>query len=805
MPKDPRPQGRKSFDEIISEGSTPRSAPPPVRRSYRESTDPQGIPPGRAEGRQQPSQQQAAGAGSAARQNPKTGKAGRDKTGRKSTAGYQGRRYQEPNRFWNYPRPNKGPIHRWLPSWRFLLASVLGLGVAGIGLFIAAYLMIDVPAPEDVATAQSTTVYYADAETEMGQFATVRRQIIDTDELPEHVGNAIVASEDRRFYTNSGVDPAGIVRAFINNVTGGKRQGASTITQQYVERYYTGDTLGYRGKAKEAILALKIDRQQPKDEILGNYMNTIYFGRGANGIEQAAIEYFDKPASDLSISESAMLAGIIPAPSAWDPAVSPDQARQRWNRTLDLMVTAEFITEAERAEQEFPDVKDPGRENLFEGPNGYLLRSVRNELTSVAGFEDDEIDTGGYRIVTTIDERLQDAAVEAAESLPEDRSPNLRAGLVSLDNDTGGIRAMYGGADYLENSYSAATQAAAQAGSTFKVFTLAAALEQGIGLGETYPSYSPMAVEGWDDPVNNYDHRGRGRINLLTATQHSVNTTYALLNSEVGPENTEEMAIRLGLPEDTEGLEPFPSNVLGSASPRVIDMAHAFSTIANGGNKTDPHIVAFVETSDGATTYAAAETSDSVLEPQVAADATYAMTQVVQGGTGNTASALGRPAAGKTGSSDEYKSAWFVGFVPQLTTAVALFQTTDDGKGEEPITPFGGVDPVAGGTWPTTIWTTYMLEAVKDLPVEEFPEHSPISRPAPPPPPTPTESPTEEESEEPEEEPSEEPDEQPSEVPSEQPSEEPSPEPSESPPLEPEPTQTPQPEPEPAPSSTGDG
>jgi len=752
VPKDSR-SSRRPFDEIVSG----KRATPPARESVKNR--------GAKE-----SQKREPGAPS---------KTESSKSAGSKASGYRGRRYQEPNRFWNYPRPNKGPVARWLPSWRFLLASILGIGILGIGIFIAAYLLIDVPEPEDVATAESTTVYYADGETEMGQFATIRRHIIDTSELPDHVGDAIVASEDRRFYSNAGVDPVGIVRAFINNITGGKRQGGSTITQQYVERYYTGDNLGYRGKFKEAILALKIDRQQSKEQILGNYMNTIYFGRGANGIEQAAIEYFDKPASELTISESAMLAGIIPSPSNWDPAVSPEMAEQRWNRTLDLMVTSGFLTQAERDEQEFPDVKDPGREDTFKGPQGYLLRSVSNELVNTAGFEEEDIKTGGYQIVTTIDHRLQEAAIDAAESLPEDRAPNLRVGLISLDNETGGIRAMYGGEDYLENSLNAATQAVAQGGSTFKVFTLAAALESGVDLGETFPSYSPMDINGWQ--VQNYDHSDRGRINLLTATQHSVNTTYALLNSEIGADKTKEMAIRLGLPENTSGLEDDPANVLGSASPHVIDTAHAFSTIANGGNKTTPHIVDYVETPDGAKSYTGPTTSEEVLDPQVAADVTYAMTQVVQGGTGKTANALGRPVAGKTGSSSWYKSAWFAGFVPQLTTAVALFQPSEDGKEEETLSPIGGVEPVAGGTWPTTVWTQFMLEAVKDLPVEEFPAHSTITAPTPTYTPTPTQTPTEEESEEPEEEePSEEPSEEPEEEPSEEPSEEPTDDPDES-------------------------
>src|SRR5690625_966042 len=424
VPKDSR-SSRRPFDEIVSG----KRATPPARESVKNR--------GAKE-----SQKREPGAPS---------KTESSKSAGSKASGYRGRRYQEPSRFWNYPRPNKGPVARWLPSWRFLLASILGIGILGIGIFIAAYLLIDVPEPEDVATAESTTVYYADGETEMGQFATIRRHIIDTSELPDHVGDAIVASEDRRFYSNAGVDPVGIVRAFINNITGGKRQGGSTITQQYVERYYTGDNLGYRGKFKEAILALKIDRQQSKEQILGNYMNTIYFGRGANGIEQAAIEYFDKPAADLTVSESAMLAGIIPSPSNWDPAVSPEMAEQRWNRTLDINVNLGLIPLSDRDEQEFPDVKDPGREDTFKGPQGYLLRSVSNELVNTLGFAEDDINPRCYQSVTAIHQRLQEAGIDASEIRPGDRAPDLRVALISPDNETCGIRAMYVGEDYLEN------------------------------------------------------------------------------------------------------------------------------------------------------------------------------------------------------------------------------------------------------------------------------------------------------------------------------------------------------------------
>lgn len=725
---------------------------------------------------------------------------------KKKAVGYRGRRYQEPNKFWNYPRPNKGPIHRWLPSWRFILASILGLGVLGIGTFIVAYLLLDVPAPEDVATAQTSTVYYADGETEMGQFASVRRIIIDTSELPDHVPHAIVASEDRRFYKNVGVDPIGIARAFINNITGGKRQGGSTITQQYVERYYTGENQGYRGKAKEAILALKIDRQQPKEEILGNYMNTIYFGRGANGIQQAAIEYFGKDAEELNLSESALLAGIIPAPSVWDPAVSPEQAESRWERTLNLMVESGFITQEERDEQEFPDVKDPGREDTYRGSQGYLLRAVKTELLRQGDFDEEDIDSGGYRIVTTIDPRLQTAAENAAEDLPPDKSPNLRVGLLSVENETGAIKAMYGGEDYLENNLNAATQAHAQSGSTFKVFTLVAALEEGISLTQTFPSASEMTiVPGW--APRNFDGLDRGQINLVTATQHSVNSTYALINSTIGPEKTKDMAIRLGIAPDTPGLGDEVSNVLGSASPTVIDKAEAFATIANEGNKITPHIIDVVESPSGSTVYSAPTSGEEVIESQIAADATYAMTKVIEGGTANRAAAINRPAAGKTGTSQDNKSAWFVGFVPQLTTAVAMFETSDDGE-EVPISPMGGYTEIYGGSIPTDIWTKFMLEAVRDLPVEEFPEPSIHQAPAQPQQPAPPQQPSQPNTPSPTPTQTQEPDPTPNQTPEQTPSQTPQPTPTQTqqptPTREPDPSPTEEPPPDPDPQPTPD-
>ncbi|MDX5317907.1 MAG: penicillin-binding protein, partial [Actinomycetes bacterium] len=490
-----------------------------------------------------------------------------------------------------YPRRGKGPVMRWLPSWRVVLGTFLTLAAVGAGLFFAAYQSIAIPEPDDFSQAETTNVYFADGETLMGSYAEFDRRSVDFETLPPHVGHAVVASEDRTFFENRGIDLRGIARALWNNLRGLPTQGGSTITQQYVERYYTGTTTSYTGKFREAILAVKIDRQSTKEEILGNYLNTIYFGRGAYGIEVAAQNFFGKPASELTISESALLAGIIPSPSNYDPAVSPEVAEQRWNRVLDLMAEDEWITQEERDAQRFPEVIEYVRADTFAGPNGYLLDMVRTELAEEAGIEEGELNTAGLSVVTTIEKPRQDAAVAAVDNLPEDRPENNRVGLVSIDPTTGRIVALYGGPDFVEQSRNAVTQDRAQGGSTFKPFTLIAALEDGASLLDQYESYSPMEIPGYDFEVSNFDSRDRGSIDLIRATQDSVNTVYAQLNVEYGPERTVDVATRLGIPEDTPGLVATPSNVLGPASPHAIDTATAFGTIAAGGVRHDPFIV----------------------------------------------------------------------------------------------------------------------------------------------------------------------------------------------------------------------
>jgi len=660
----------------------------------------------------------------------KPGKGRKRSTAERSKDAASGRK----RRFFNYPRAGKGKIHRWIPSWRFVLGVFL-LGVLStVGAFMWAYNTIKVPKPSEFALAQSSTVYYADGTTEMGKFAEINRQSVDASTLPDYVGNAVVASEDRSFYSNKGVDPKGIARALFNNLRGGDTQGASTLTQQYVKNYYVDTTSSYSGKFKQAIMAIKIDREKPKKAILGDYLNTVYFGRGAYGIEAASKSFFGKPAKDLSPSEAALLAGILPSPSAWDPAENPDKAQERWGRVLQFMADDGYITSEQynTAKQAgMPKTQESQTKQVYAGTNGYLLQMVRAELQSKAKLTPEQVDTGGFKIITTINPKDQEAAVNAVNSLPPGASPNLRKALVSIDPKTGGLLALYGGEDYLTSQVNTSTDAIAQAGSTFKPFALVAALENGWSLGSGYPATSPMTIEGHE--FQNFKNVSLKWASLTQATEQSLNTPYLQLNqdlsNQVDPQATAEVANRAGYPKNTAGLKSdeereFVQNVLGSASPHTIDIASAYSTFAAQGVKRDPHIVATVKNPDGKDHYTAATAGKREFEEDVMSETTYALEQVVSGENGSAdkvEAAMDRPVAAKTGSSSDNKSAQFVGFTPQVVTAVTLYQTGDDGA-EESITPWGEYDEITGSTYPADVFVNYMKVAHEGLKVEEFPE-----------------------------------------------------------------------------------
>jgi membrane peptidoglycan carboxypeptidase len=622
-----------------------------------------------------------------------------------------------------------------------VVGTLLLLVLAVVALGAVAYATTTVPGPNKAALAATTTVYYADGRTVLGQFAgQTHRQPLTSEQMPDVMKQAAVASEDRTFYTNKGVSVSGLGRAVVGVLTGSDRGGGSTITQQYVKNITGNDEHTYTRKAREALIALKMDRQTSKDEILTNYLNTIYFGRGSNGVATAAQAYFglDDP-SKLTVQQAALLVGIIPSPSAWDPRKDPQDAQKRYTYVLQSMAAMGYVTQAEAdAQPTMPPTVEQATPHWYDGPNGYILQAVKSETVKlhlrVPGPNGrtqvldtaDEIDQAGLKITTTIDPRLQQAAEDTMadpKAYPtRGRTATVQAGLISVDPGTGGIVAMYGGADYRQRQLNAVTQDSAQAGSTFKPFTLVAALEDGTSLYDTFDGHSPQTIKGYTVP-NFGPGRGEqfGRINLLTATEESVNTVFVRLNQQVGPEKTVEVAQRLGV------RSPVPnvlSNVLGTATVHAQEMAGAYSTLAAGGVYRAPHLVTAV--SQGADRrYQADTTGRQVIDPAVNANAVYAMQQVVRSGTAASAGkALGkRPAAGKTGTVNDNLAAWFNGFTPQLETAVVLYNPDPAKPGQLPLPKINGKE-VTGGTVPTTIWTSYMAKALKGSPVVQFPKPS---------------------------------------------------------------------------------
>lgn len=621
------------------------------------------------------------------------------------------------------PKPRQ---RHYVRNTLLTLLAVLVLGVvAAFTTFLIAYATIDIPKPSQFAKAQVTSVYYADGTTPIGKFAEVNREIVDTTKLPKYIGNAVVASEDRTFWTNSGVDLRGIVRAFVNNVRGGSTQGASTLSQQYVERYYMSANTSegnvfqrYWKKAEEAIMALKVNKQQDKEQILDNYLNTIYFGRGAYGIQAASRAYFDKPAKDLNYSEAALLAGIIPAPSNYDPAANSKMASLRWKRVIQNMATDGYITPKEKKAAVMPQTIPPmqSRQN-FGGVNGYFMFQVRQELKDLAGLTDEQIDSMGLKVVTSIDKDKQQLMMDSVARMPKNHSPNLRVAMISTDPKTGEIVAEYPGADYLKVQVNAATQDHFQAGSSFKPFGLIAHLEKGGLLTDTYNANSPASI--WGLRIQNYGNTSYGTVTLARATAMSLNIPYVKMNSEVGPSLTKEVAIRLGYPENTPGLNNDLTNVLGSASPTAADIATAYGTIANAGVRKPAHMIRKVSDNSGDIVYLPSFTDEQVLDRNIALTTLGALQGPFQpGGTAARAN-IGRDCAGKTGSSSDNKSAVFVGLVPQMLTVVSLYQVGPNGT-EESITPFGGYGEITGSTVPAWLWKQYMSQAVKDLKPEKF-------------------------------------------------------------------------------------
>lgn len=616
------------------------------------------------------------------------------------------------------PKP-KGKSKHLILKW--VLGIIGALLALGIGAFAYLYATTEIPQPESIAVAENTTVYYADGTTPIGTFSEQNREIIDCSVLPDYVGQAVVASEDRSFYTNRGIDLVGIARAFWNNLTTGSRQGGSTITQQYAERYYLGETTSYLGKAREAILALKIAQAQDKDQVLCNYMNTIYLGRGTYGIQAAAKAYFGKEAKDLTVSEAAMLAGIIPSPSSWDPAVDPEQAQARFTRVLRIMQEDGYITAQEQQEAQFPQTIEYTQQNSYQGANGYLLQMVRDELTNGGTFSAEQLDTGGYAIVTTIDKSKQDlmySVVSPAQNGMQGVIPDgMEFGAISVNAKDGSIISVYAGEDYLTKQLNQATQSVYEIGSTMKPMALLGAIQEGVNLDTVFNGNSPRKFDGIADPVGNFGNMSYGNVNLYTATAQSLNTVYMDVQAKLGTQRIAEIAKEAGAESDAlDGTNPF--TVLGNNALTTKDVARMYATIANQGNRPNIHIVSSVKNTDGEDIYKAPTETTQVFDANDTALVTKAMTGTVQNGTATEALAVGHNLAMKTGTANDSYAASAVGFTPSVVSVFAMWYPDANGNPQE-VPAFGGWS--GGSDYPVHLFTQYMTQALAGTDNETFP------------------------------------------------------------------------------------
>lgn len=635
----------------------------------------------------------------------------------------------------------------WLLRGLWTLLALGALGLVGLGI---AYARTDIPQPNEVATAQASIIYYADGKTEMARLSDSEgnRESVPLSQVPDHMQKAMLAAEDQDFYQNNGISPTGIARAVWVAVKGGQAtQGGSTITQQYVKNYFLTQDRTLTRKAREILISVKIDQQQTKDEILENYLNTIYYGRGAYGIQTASKAYFNKDVSKLTPAESAFLASVIRGPSLYDPGLGEKQqanAEERSGYILDAMVENGWLSQADRDAATFPEIRKytPRKQS---GPVGYLTEMVKNELVTKHEIPETDIDRGGLRIVSTI-ERTKQLAMQDAVKDERPEAKDVHVGMASIRPGDGAIVALYGGEDYSKRQQNAATQDKMQAGSTFKIFTLIAALQSGdVSLNSRFSGASPRYFEEFADPgassaagrrgrVKNFGDESFGQIDLRRATGRSVNTVYAELNILAGADKSSKAATDAGVRSE---LEPNIANVLGTDYVTVMDMANAYATIAAEGVRADPYIVREIRYLDESVPSIEVEKkTQQVFDKDLMSDVIDAMTYPVEGGTARyVGQNLGRPAAGKTGTSESFRSAWFNGYVPQLQAAVGLFRSGKDGE-ELQMENLPEDGDITGGTFPARIWTAYMEVSLDGSEVVPFPKPAGINKDADPPPPT---------------------------------------------------------------------
>ncbi|MEU6917829.1 transglycosylase domain-containing protein [Streptomyces olindensis] len=703
----------------------------------------------------------------------------------------------------DYPRAGKYGWQRWVPSWKLVSGLCIGffgglVAVAGIG-----YAMVGVPNEENAAALSQNNVYYwSNGQQMVATGSGQNRQNVTIDRIPKAMQQAVISAENKTFYKDSGVDPMGIARALANMARGGDTQGGSTITQQFVKNTYLSQEQTVTRKFKEMFISIKVGTKLSKDEILQGYLNTSYYGRGAYGIQAAAQTYYGKDAYQLKPSECAFLAALLKGPTYYDPAgnESLDQSankdanlkrsKERWGWILQQMHNDNKLTDAQYQEaiKEYPMPQGRKATKGMSGQISYLVDTAKKYVLNHSNITEQQFDQGGYQIKTTFEKSKVEALAKAVKKVedekldPENREldKHVQFGAASVKPKDGAIVALYGGAGYEKGHFNNnADTSGVPVGSTWKPFVLAAAMEHG-----TYRSdgpLSPLSKYNGNDHLkvrnndgtwvlkkdntpfyqeNESDHPW-GYISLRKAMEQSVNTPFVQLGMDVGMRNVRDVAEKAGI-LDASFATLNPSFALGTSTPSAIRMADAYATFAAAGKQAAPYSVTSVKFNGQEIDGFDKPRITQAMPENVANNVTNVLENVIQNGTGKKALALGRAAAGKTGTTDENKSAWFVGYTQQLSTSIAMFR--EDPKSAKLLSMNGtaGEKSIHGGDTPTEVWTEYMKAALQGKPDLGFPEAEKIGEVqdavgAPSPTPSPSVEPSETASESPSATPSESP------------------------------------------------
>ncbi|MEU8822529.1 transglycosylase domain-containing protein [Streptomyces sp. NPDC048636] len=631
----------------------------------------------------------------------------------------------------------KGGIRRFF-TWKKILAYVVTLCALLVGAFYALYLLVDVPPANALARKEANIFKYSDG-TIMAKDGEVNRESVPLSKIPKAVQHTFVAAENKDFYTDSGVSFTGTARGLINTALGRGKQGGSTITQQYVKNYYLSQEQTVTRKAKELVISLKVDQQKSKDYILAGYINTSYYGRNAYGIQAAARAYYNKDAEKLTVAEGAYLAALLQAPSQYDLATAGPNGKKmvkaRWNYILDNMVEKDWLSKSDRQDMRFKKPVDPRPIPGLEGQTGYFIDAAKKELFR-AGVDEREFEAGGWSITLNIDREKQKSLEKAVRTQLTDKlDPSKRkvdkhaqVGAVSVDPKTGGVVAMYGGAGATKHWTNNATREDYQPASTFKPLILASALENDsttqdgtpITSGTIYDGTSRRPVKGSEVAFAppNEDNESYGPVSVQKAMNHSVNSVYAQMAVDVGLSKVKKTAVDLGMNGKAGGFGENPSMSLGVMGASPYDMAGVYATLDNHGKKVTPTIVKSAEKGDERAELPD-PTNGQAISRSAADSVTSVLTGVVADGTGQSVRRQGMDVAGKTGTSDDNKSAWFTGYTPGLVTSVGMFGEIPGGK-QTTLRGTGGGGRVNGSGYPASIWASYMGAAVDDTKDTEF-------------------------------------------------------------------------------------